>query len=753
MQRKTPSKSRTQRLGFTVDTSLFRELGEMLVGRDSTALAELIKNAYDADAEHVSVHGAMLSEKNRGYIKIVDDGTGMTLDQFKKGFLRIASRHKQRTQRWTTRYKRRVTGEKGIGRLAAHKLAEVMEIESIARPNDDNLTSLKATIDWGAIEQRETLEDAKQAVNVSVRRLRRGTPGTTITLRKLRRTWTDTRRQSFVRELDSFHPPEVLYTPIPKRILRTPALNETIEVRDENLASRFAIELTGDFDIGEEFWRTVLSEASWLIEIDARDDTAVAVRISPTQRLRQDEEIAKYLPSSPYDFRIQRRFPSGPAFQSRIFYRSGVSEIGRAAPFGVRIYMEGFRVLPYGEERNDWLGLNADYVRRMRGDDLDKEAIEGLDELAMKANQLFAASQRQYFGAVFLTEERSKGLEMLINREGFIPDESFESIVKIMRQSIQLSVRVRAALDARARPAPSSGSSSSMRRSIEGQIKSAESAARRAEREISNTKAVQARTATTLIEATHHLISFANGMISRAGQLEIVAAIGTLTAGVVHEFSALVGMARGLEDRSEILASLLEGREARRALTALRRAINDLRQSIERQASYLTDLVGVDARRNRSRQDIRKRLEAAIRIYRNAIEARDIEIINEIPEGLKTPVAMFPAELITVFTNLLSNAIKAAGDRGKIRITAASERTGSTTIVVSNTGSRVDLEEAERWFVPFESTTSEIDPELGQGMGLGLTIVRNVLADLDATVNFVKPKRAYATAVEITFSK
>ena len=30
---------------FTVDTRLFRELGELLVGRDSTALVELVKNA------------------------------------------------------------------------------------------------------------------------------------------------------------------------------------------------------------------------------------------------------------------------------------------------------------------------------------------------------------------------------------------------------------------------------------------------------------------------------------------------------------------------------------------------------------------------------------------------------------------------------------------------------------------------------------------------------------------------------------
>ena len=47
-------------VNFTVDTHLFRELGELLVGRDSTALIELIKNAYDADATEIIVHGERL---------------------------------------------------------------------------------------------------------------------------------------------------------------------------------------------------------------------------------------------------------------------------------------------------------------------------------------------------------------------------------------------------------------------------------------------------------------------------------------------------------------------------------------------------------------------------------------------------------------------------------------------------------------------------------------------------------------------
>jgi hypothetical protein len=59
-------------ISFTVDTHVFRELGELLVARDSTALIELIKNSYDADATEVTVYGHSLSNKKVAYILISD---------------------------------------------------------------------------------------------------------------------------------------------------------------------------------------------------------------------------------------------------------------------------------------------------------------------------------------------------------------------------------------------------------------------------------------------------------------------------------------------------------------------------------------------------------------------------------------------------------------------------------------------------------------------------------------------------------
>ena len=115
---------------FTVDTHLFRELGELLVGRDSTALVELIKNCYDADATTVVVYGEALSSVTRGFIRIQGNGIGMSKTEFETGFLRIASRTKEANRRRSSVFSRRYTGAKGIGRLAAHKLATLLEISS-----------------------------------------------------------------------------------------------------------------------------------------------------------------------------------------------------------------------------------------------------------------------------------------------------------------------------------------------------------------------------------------------------------------------------------------------------------------------------------------------------------------------------------------------------------------------------------------------------------------------------------------------
>ncbi|RJQ49888.1 MAG: hypothetical protein C4530_22445, partial [Desulfobacteraceae bacterium] len=183
---------------FTVDTHLFRELGELLVGRDSTALIELIKNSYDADATEVTVHGQQLDRPEIGRIVVSDNGTGMTSERFVTGFLRVASRLKDQGERRSDIFHRRYTGSKGIGRLAAHKLARQLEVDSVSKGSSNSkIETLHAKIDWDGIESRETLDEIEgtDAIALETGRARSTAhSGTSLTLTKLRRAWTPTER-------------------------------------------------------------------------------------------------------------------------------------------------------------------------------------------------------------------------------------------------------------------------------------------------------------------------------------------------------------------------------------------------------------------------------------------------------------------------------------------------------------------------------------------------------------------------------
>ena len=81
------------RVRFTVDAGIISRLGEELVGKRETAVSELIKNAYDADATVVNAVFINAGTPG-GTLLIDDDGLGMTKDQLVNGFMKLSSADK-----------------------------------------------------------------------------------------------------------------------------------------------------------------------------------------------------------------------------------------------------------------------------------------------------------------------------------------------------------------------------------------------------------------------------------------------------------------------------------------------------------------------------------------------------------------------------------------------------------------------------------------------------------------------------------
>ncbi len=750
---------------FSVDTHLFRELGELLVGRESTALIELVKNAYDADATEVTVYGEHLGDQRRGVIRIVDNGNGMDPGTFQRGFLRVAARIKTDGGRKSSRYKRRFTGAKGIGRLAAHKLARKIEIQSTpwGKPGQA-IIGVDGFIDWNKVEAVETLDEVgSDAVSASARPVKRGDRhGTTLTLTGLRHTWTDAQRARFLTEVEGLQAPSILIGALPKATVTSGGLFEAPKIADAPAGDPgFKLKLEGDFEVGEGYWPAVLDAANWVLEIDASED-GVRYAVFPTKRM------AKEFPSA-RSHQFSEEHPAkavGPYFHARLLLREGAPSGGRDERAwsnrvaGVRVYMEGFRVLPYGEDADDWLYLSRDYNARDRKLRFLVGSVAPGKLTEVEDEGLLGLSNKHFVGGVFLTVNRSATLEMLVNREGFVPDASYDTIVTLVRRGIDLLTRVRAATKATTpsvatRPATSTGEKpvrgGSLKGKAEGSLNRLAKQAAELEKLAETAPHALKQTLFDAAAEIAHATALSRETVPANTMVLVLASVGTQLAAFTHEVNRLLGLSGDLEAtitrlRDQDLPPKLKNHVGKVAVAAA-----DLRRAIERQASYLVDVLTPDARRRRVRLKVHDTLNATWKLVATAAEQRDITFKNEVDEEIRTP-PMFRAELMAVFTNLLTNAVKAAGHGGIVRAVAHAGD-GGLRVRIENTGSRVDPADGERWFRPFESTTVQIDPVLGQGMGLGLGITRDILAEVGATIAFVRPRKGAAAALEISFAE
>ena len=169
---------------FEVDAALIQELGDRLIGRPAIALGELVKNSFDADATTCRI------EFGKDQITVVDDGHGMSEDDFLNYWMRIGTTHKVKEGK-SRILRRPLTGSKGIGRLAAQFLASEMTLES--NPVDNPKKSLYAFVDWSTAVAGANLS----TVNVDWE-MRDDLPvyaansvsGLRITLKKLKNEWS-----------------------------------------------------------------------------------------------------------------------------------------------------------------------------------------------------------------------------------------------------------------------------------------------------------------------------------------------------------------------------------------------------------------------------------------------------------------------------------------------------------------------------------------------------------------------------------
>lgn len=167
-------------LEMKVDMNVIQHLGISMYATLPPVIAELVSNAWDADATEVFIELYDVDPDNKRII-VKDNGAGMSIEDIQNAFLVIG--RNRRKEGDTTPGGRKVIGRKGIGKLSMFGIADEIVVTSVKKINEKNIRN----------RFRLNLNDIKSAGTVYrppheiVDEETDEPPGTTIEILKIRR--------------------------------------------------------------------------------------------------------------------------------------------------------------------------------------------------------------------------------------------------------------------------------------------------------------------------------------------------------------------------------------------------------------------------------------------------------------------------------------------------------------------------------------------------------------------------------------
>jgi signal transduction histidine kinase len=738
---KTVVESEGDTLKFSVDSSLLFQLGERLVAKPSIALAELVKNAYDADATNVTVTFEAIG-KPGGTIVIEDDGHGMIFEEVQTSWMRIATTEK-RLHPSSRIYKRPLTGAKGVGRFAARRLGAKLILQSIAERPDGSKESVIADFDWA-----KDFAEGTDLDKVKIKYTRQPTTpesktGVSLFIEQARDAWTEDDLNELRRDLLSLQnpfPDLAVKAVVPKRAKKSEKAPE-----DPGFTFEMSVSESGGLDrlsggLGEAFLKTAFARLDG--EVDKKGTARYDIEVLNTgekDELVDDSHDYKGLENA--RLRVYLMIYKEEYFKGSDFGLRAAQIKGRQEG-GVRIYLDGFRVFPYGEAGDDWLQLDEYAAKNL---DLATEinppekVIETRKELHGRPF-LLVPKNNQVFGAVSLSQSLHENIEINVTRDRLIETEAVKRLRLFAQNGIYWA----------------------------GLKYAAHSAERRAKRKKETVKSVaeiitDAKAAVEAVaeipdEQRQTIVWNLNEAIARAEEeeqshigeismLRILASAGTTITLMNHQLRALNGaVLRSEHDLMRLRSDVPKKLGAR--FHEIVSQISEWRETMELLTSQLGFLLAPDARQRRRHHVLYEVVEDVRKPMIFYMKKFGVKFYNRVPRTLRTP-PIYRSELYSVLINLLSNALKAVHGQPEREVIVEAEKRGRKMYArMSDTGVGLPAERREISFKPFV-TTSAPNPVLGVGTGLGLKVVRDILDLYDGAAQFVDPKTPYKTTVEI----
>ena len=433
---------------------LLTMLGEQLIKNEQIALAELIKNSYDADADWVKVsfvdfgENMKISEKSK--IIIEDNGCGMTLNVIEKNWMNPATPNKKAKtgEEKKSPIKRRVIqGEKGIGRFSILKLGRNIKITTHPENIDEeyviNYDLSTYDDDFLSIDGQEkelfiddiniavTSQQAIELVNRSVivnsqKFETNNNKGTKIEISNLKGEWNK-------KKLDEVNTESQKLQSIFDKIFdkksndnfeigfelnneRVSVVDETIENLSNLFQNKAVLKVTrGKYNEKGKCFEFYLNDIPKKIELN--DQLISGLSVFKSYPFSRDlfNNINTSCGSFGFNFFV---FDFTAKKESKFYLDSKEKELVKE--HRIYLYRDKIRVAPYGDPDDDWVGTDKKRAVGRSGDYLSNDQVVGFVDISKKENP---------------------NLKDKTNREGLIETGSSTKDFIVLLQSFLLYVR------------------------------------------------------------------------------------------------------------------------------------------------------------------------------------------------------------------------------------------------------------------------------------------------------------------------
>lgn len=362
-----------EKLHFKTNVQIKSIIGKDLINDDNIAILELVKNSFDADAKRVDISFCNLKSnddkgidtfsENTSRLFIRDDGVGMDLTDITDKWLNIAYSEKKSRSR---QFNRMMAGAKGVGRFSCDRLGQFLRL--YAKKNGEQCIVLN--IDWRKFEIDDKTKEI-QSVDISYELIddnslaqkgfRGFEHGVILEIIKLRSNWVYPDGSSW--DTDKL-------SDLKKYLEKLINPNQAFEKNDFGIylnAEEFLVENSqkahNDQFIGK-VENTIFQKLDFKttsIECKSIEDGKLILTTlkDKGETIYWIKELSEFYPSI-RDFKITLYFLN--TYAKAFFTKqTGMRSVSYGSVF---LFLNGFRIPPYGEEGDDWLKLDQ---RRAQG--------------------------------------------------------------------------------------------------------------------------------------------------------------------------------------------------------------------------------------------------------------------------------------------------------------------------------------------------------------------------------------------------